>query len=128
MTPRRLAIVVVLAAFAGACSGGGPSQAPASHAPGSLVLVAMTERFDLKELHAPAGAAFQLTLDNQDSEPHNVGIYTDTTYTKNVFPGMPIDPAHHVQVYDVGALTPGTYAFRCEIHPTNMTGTLIVGS
>ena len=118
---------MVLAAVLSACGSGPSSQAPASYAPGSPTIAAMNQKFDRTSLAGPAGKPFQLVLDNQDSAPHNVAIYQDPTYSKTLFPGLPIAAVHTVQVYDVPALAAGTYAFRCDVHPTTMTGTIVIG-
>jgi plastocyanin len=66
---------------------------------------------------------FQIAFDNQESEPHNVAIYGDSA-TEKVFGSDPFSgPA--VVNYDVPALAPGSYFFRCDVHP-NMAGELTV--
>jgi plastocyanin len=35
-------------------------------------------------------------------------------------------PGGSSQTYDVEALDPGKYFFRCDFHPTTMTGTFVV--
>jgi plastocyanin len=79
--------------------------------------------FDEKTLLVVAGQPLKLTFDNkQAGVPHNVGIYDSPAKAKEIFTGdHVIGPA--TVVYNVPALTAGTYYFQCDVHP-NMNGTL----
>jgi plastocyanin len=83
--------------------------------------------FDPTTISLPAGTASTITLDNQDAGvPHNISIWPDDTYSGDpLFTGDPVTGVAR-QDYDIPALEPGTYAFRCDIHPT-MTGSITVG-
>ena len=63
-------------------------------------------------------------FDNKDTIPHNVAIYTDSAATDALFTGDP--DAGGTTNYDVKPLDAGTYFFRCDFHPTTMTGTFVV--
>ena len=91
-----------------------------------MQIVAVNVSFDTDCLAAPAGKAFTIVLDNQDPGiPHNVSIYTDESATTALFTGEFVTgPAKGT--YKVDALDAGTYFFRCDVHPTTMTGTFIV--
>jgi plastocyanin len=78
--------------------------------------------FDQETLTVPVGA-WSLELVNEDSMPHNVAIYRDESATETVFVGELVTGT--TIVYEVPALEPGTYFFRCDMHP-DMKGTLIV--
>jgi plastocyanin len=92
----------------------------------SLTLVASGSQFDTDCLQAPADKPITIALDNKDpSIPHNVSIYTDSSATKSLFVGETITGPGET-TYKVGPLPAGTYFFRCDIHPTTMTGTLTV--
>ena len=61
--------------------------------------------------------------------PHNVEIFTDSSATTRL--GGATGPGDTVTgpgstTYKVNALPAGTYFFRCDIHPTQMTGTFVV--
>jgi plastocyanin len=87
----------------------------------------MDNVFDTTSLTAPAGEAFTLFFDNMDAGiPHNVSIYSDDTATTSLFVGELITGPDTI-TYEVPALDAGTYFFRCDVHPTTMTGTLTVG-
>ena len=58
--------------------------------------------------------------------PHNVSIYTDPTAAQALFTGELLTGPGKI-TYTVDALEAGTYFFRCDVHPTTMTGTFVVG-
>ena len=73
--------LVVLAAVTAACSSSA-AQPPASAGPvdpNAPVIVAQGNAFSPATLDVTADKAFSLTLDNKDSAPHNVAIYTDSS-------------------------------------------------
>ena len=103
-----------------------PASAACAPAGTALQLVALNAVFDTDCLAAPAGKPFTIAFDNQDAGvPHNVSIYTDDSATKSLFVGELVTGPTQV-TYEVGALPAGTYFFRCDVHPTTMTGTFIV--
>jgi plastocyanin len=124
---KRLVLSLGLVAAAGlfaAC--GGVSAAPATDAPatsapagsGSTV-VAKDLKFQQTSVSVPAGAAFDLVLDNQEAAPHNIAISADTG--ASVFKGEIVSNAK--VTYSVPALAAGAYPFICEVHP-EMKGTI----
>ena len=109
-----------------ACSAGSsrPTSAP-SIDPDALMISAKDLKFSTSTLAAPANTPFQIAFDNQESAPHNVAIYRTSSVTEVVFGSDPFSgPA--VVTYDVPALAPGTYFFRCDLHP-DMSGELTAG-
>lgn len=113
----------------GSATGGattGPSTASCEPSGTHLRLVAMNAMFETDCLAAPAGKPFTITFDNRDpGVPHNLSIYTDSSATAALFTGEIVSgPAK--TTYKVPALDPGTYFFRCDVHPTTMTGTFVV--
>lgn len=73
-----------------------------------------------------AGSPFKVVFNNMDSGvPHNFSIYTDETATQALFTGDLVT-GPDTTTYAVGALDAGTYFFRCDVHPTTMTGTFVV--
>jgi plastocyanin len=84
-------------------------------------------RFDTSSLTAPASEPFTLVFHNDDpGVPHNVAIYADSSASTALFVGDVFNgPA--TMNYSVDALDPGSYFFRCDVHP-QMAGTLTVGT
>lgn len=108
---------------------GGGTQAAATCTPSgtSLQISAQNIKFDKSCLAAPANQAFTITFTNQDAGvPHDVAIYTNSSATTVLFKGAVVT-GPTTTTYHVPALKAGTYYFRCDIHPTQMTGTFVVG-
>ncbi|MFL5725046.1 MAG: cupredoxin domain-containing protein [Chloroflexota bacterium] len=115
--------LVALAAVTVACSGG-TAQAPASAGPvdpNAPVVTAQGNAFSPTTLDVTANKAFSLTLDNKDSAPHNVAIYTDSSASQSISVGDIVTNTKSTQ--QVPALKPGSYFFRCDVHH-EMTGTI----
>ena len=98
---------------------GGPGRVGRSERPGDRRQGHQVRHDHVK---VPAGKAFQLTFDNEDGAPHNVAIYTDSSASQATFQGDIFSSG--TRVYDVPALTAGSYFFRCDVHP-DMTGTIV---
>jgi plastocyanin len=114
--------IVVLAACSAASSGQVPQP---SIDPNAVHISANDLAFSTSTLTAPAGKPFQIAFDNQESAPHNVAIYKDSSVAEKVFGSDPFGGPASV-VYEVPALEPDTYFFRCDVHP-EMSGQLTVG-
>ena len=77
------------------------------------------------ELHLPANEPVELAFDNEDGGvQHNVAIYGDDSAEEALFVGDLIAGPETV-TYDVPPLDPGTYFFRCDVHP-QMNGSVEV--
>ena len=139
--PTMNGTVTVTAGGGSSPGAGGPSAGPSASgsetaapppsssgapAPSAVTVTAQGLAFNPTSISLPAGQASTITFDNQDSGiPHNIDIFTDTTYTTSLFKGDLVTGVASAD-YQVPALDPGTYAFRCDVH-TNMTGTITVG-
>ena len=121
LAPLALATVALAAAACGSTSAADPSAPAAPADPNAPAVSANALKFDKADVAVPAGKAFQLTFTNQESAPHNVAIYTDSSAATNLFRGEIFSSGS--KVYDVPALEAGTYFFRCDVHP-DMTGTI----
>lgn len=149
---RLLALAAVLALFLVACGGGGDDETDpvaggaggaaggqmgehADHAGNptadcspsgpTLSITVQGTKFDKNCLAAPANQAFTLTYDNKDQLAHNIAILEshsspEAMFRADVFRGP------EVMTFNVSALRPGTYAFHCEVHPAQMSGTFVV--
>ncbi len=112
----------------------GPACSPTSNAT-SLQIAAPTgaaaSGFDPTCLAVVPNTAFTVAFDNKDSGvPHNWELFKDPAFATRVGGATgPTDVVTGVDQasYSVDALAAGTYYFRCDIHPTTMTGQLVVG-
>lgn len=122
MKPIRLLIAsLAIVALLAACGGSPASTADPADADVSVTSVDIA--FEQTMVTAPAAEAFTLALVNEDSAPHNVAIYTDSSASEELYVGEYMTDG--TIVYDVPALEPGKYFFRCDLHP-EMVGTLVV--
>lgn len=130
---KRLSLVIGtlgLAAVLAACSSAGSTPGSESPAPSTptgetVTITAKDLAFGQTEVTVPADEAFTIVLDNQESAPHNVAIYTDESASTKVSIGEIFSgPAQKSQ--GVPALAAGSYFFRCDVHP-DMKGTITAG-
>jgi predicted lipoprotein with Yx(FWY)xxD motif/plastocyanin len=93
----------------------------------TIDLIAKNIAFDKSTITVPAGAQVTVNFDNQDSGiPHNFSVYTDSSATTSIFLGQIITGVAQITYNFTAPTTPGTYFFRCDVHPTIMTGSFIV--
>lgn len=114
-----LGIIVLAGGGVGFAAGMRPIEAHKE----AITIAAKDLAFDPTEITVPADQAFELTFDNQDAGiPHNIAIASgaETLFTGEIFNGAAS------KVYEAPALAAGTYAFRCDVHPT-MTGMMTAG-
>jgi len=85
-------------------------------------------RFDQSELTAQAGGTVTVRFDNEDGGvPHNWALYIDDSASEAIAganEGICTGPCSDDITFELPA--PGEYFFRCDVHPTQMTGTFIV--
>lgn len=104
----------------------GEAAAPCSPSGTALTVRADGLAFDTHCLAAPAGRPFTIRFTNAEAVPHNLAIYRDKTAKSALFTGEIVTGPKTV-TYRVGALDPGTYFFRCDLHPIPaMSGTFVV--
>jgi hypothetical protein len=93
-----------------------------------LKVVAEDNEFDADCLEGPANRKFRIYLENRDSDPHNVSIYTgDPSKDKKaeqVFKGKAVKGPGQEE-YAIDELPPGEYLFKDDKTP-GMTGTLVI--
>jgi plastocyanin len=131
------AVVAVLALALVACSsaasvtplpsGAEPPSDCARVADGVITFSAKNLKFSAPCLVANAGEAFTIHFTNEDSQPHDVAVYEDSTKARTIMDGDPIISTQGDSAdYEVEALNTGQYYFDCTVHPADMNGTLYV--
>ena len=104
---------------------GSPAPSASGAPAGDVVRIAANDiAFDQAELTVPAGRPFSLVFDNQEAVPHNVAIYTDSSAGQSLFVGE-VFAGPGERTYAVPAIPAGSYFYRCDVHPTQMTGMLV---
>jgi plastocyanin len=101
---------------------------PTPAAPGETViqLVAENIEFDKRALTAASGGSVTIQFDNKDAGvPHNFALYTDQSASQKIFSGD-LSTGPEVVTYTFDAPAPGTYYFRCDVHPDTMNGSFTV--
>ena len=101
-----------------------PTQAPPPPAEQSLTVIAKGVKFLPNALSAAAGATLHLTLDNQDEGvTHDIVIYAPSG-TQLAATDAAAGPIQQPLAFAVDAA--GRYAFKCSLHPLQMTGSIAV--
>jgi plastocyanin len=114
--------LMVLKPTLGFTASAGSAPPPAGN---TVQVFAKNLAFNTDQLTAPGGVPFTIVFENDDAGvQHNVAIYTDSSLTTALFQGTLLLGPKTVD-YQVQGLQPGTYYFRCDIHPP-MNGTFVV--
>ena len=108
-----------VATTASGATGGGVTK--------TITLTAQNIAFDQSTITVPAGTHIVMTFNNKDSGVvHNFALYTDSSAKTRLFAGAFVTgPNTATYTFDAPS-TPGTYFFRCDIHPTVMFGNFVV--
>lgn len=121
------ALLVPACGDGGAQTGSSESGAACGRGSGRIEVSAIGIKFDRDCLAGPAGRPFRITFTNGDvGIPHNLAIYSDPSASELLFRGDQFR-GPNTTIYRVPALPAGTLFFRCDTHPSQMTGALIVG-
>jgi plastocyanin len=118
-----LAVGLAACAPSGDASPGGGETVTVSG--GAVEISADDLAFNASIIEAPAGEAFTVTLVNNESVPHNFSVYVEEGGERIVQGDTITGPDQSVTV-EVPALEAGEYFFVCDIHPADMTGTIVV--
>jgi len=90
-------------------------------------LTAKNIAFNTRTITVPAGSNVIVHFDNQDAKtPHNLAIYESDVAQKAIFQGKIITGPAKITYNFVAPDQPGTYFFRCDVHPTIMKGQFVV--
>ncbi|MFY9195217.1 MAG: cupredoxin domain-containing protein [Methanoculleus sp.] len=83
--------------------------------------------FNKSTITVPAGADVTVDFDNEDDGiPHNFAVYTDSSATDTIFSGETITGPDTTTYTFTAPSDPGTYYFRCDVHPEQMNGDFVV--
>jgi plastocyanin len=100
--------------------GGGGDGATAD-----ATVVAESTSFDTEQITLPADQEVTIAFENRDAVQHNIAIYENEEAEQEIFVGELITGPDTVD-YAFETPEPGEYFFRCDVHPTEMTGTVEV--
>ena len=103
-----------------------PADCARVDASGVITLSADDLEFSAPCMVANAGEAFTIRFTNDESVPHNVYVYRDSTKANEVSRGDTISGPDQSIDDPVEALDAGQYYFDCTIHPAEMNGILYV--
>ena len=100
------------------------------NATGNATVVGLSAKdiaFNVSTITVPAGANVTVHFTNEDSGiPHNFAVYTDSSATEKIFSGEIITGPATTTYNFTAPDKPGTYLFRCDVHPVQMTGNFVV--
>jgi plastocyanin len=93
----------------------------------TINLVAENIAFNTSTITVPAGSNVTIVFNNKDAGVgHNFALYETADAFKSIFVGE-IVKGPKVATFDFKAPDkPGTYFFRCDVHPLAMKGDFIV--
>jgi plastocyanin len=99
-----------------------PGEQETTPAEATVAISAESIAFDTTTIQLPAGEPSVIAFENREAVPHNVAIYDgqEALFAGEIFPGP------DSRDYEVPALDAGSYEFRCDVHPQQMTGTVDV--
>jgi plastocyanin len=100
----------------------------------SIGLVAKKMAFNTSTITVPSGAHVTIYFQNQEASgssqvagiPHNFALYTSPDATTKLFSGDIVTGGETITYTFTAPATPGTYYFRCDVHPAVMKGQFIV--
>jgi outer membrane protein assembly factor BamB len=103
------------------------TSAPPSTTSTAINLVALNIAFNTSNISVKAGSGVVINFNNKDNQiPHNFSVYTDSTATTAIFVGQVIIGPGTITYTFTAPSKAGNYFFRCDVHPTIMTGTFVV--
>jgi plastocyanin len=97
-------------------------------------LTAAKMAFDQSSITVPAGASVVVNFHNREAPgssqvtgiSHNFAVYDSSSAKEKIFSGEIITGGEDATYRFSAPAIPGTYFFRCDVHPSAMTGTFIV--
>lgn len=104
---------------------GGPTVSPIEDKGARVKIKAKNFAFDVPTITVPAGSRVIVEFENEDQAAHNVAFYTSPSLSGTIYKGEIITGPRTITYTFTAPGTPGTYYFRCDVHPT-MDGQFIV--
>ena len=105
--------------------GGAPNGTAASTTQPLIKISASNIQYDKDTLMAQPGS-IKIEFDNNDANvTHNFAVYRSSSDTSTPLGATPITSGPDKQTLTI-TLDQGEYYYQCEVHPTQMHGTLIV--
>lgn len=101
-------------------AGEGSGRTAVADASNAVTVTAQDLSFDVDGIVVSAGSSVSLTLVARDDVPYNLAIYPDSGWTTALYAGEIVTGRR--TIYQIPSLTPGSYRFRCDVHPVTMTG------
>jgi plastocyanin len=125
---RSVSILIALAVIVVLVAGCAAKSTPGTTKVGdTFTVTASGMAFDTESITVPAGAHLTITFVNNDNGiPHNIAFYTSSAATTAIYQGARITGVSTITYTFDAPTNPGTYFFRCDVHPTTMTGQFIV--
>ena len=116
--------LLVMSALAACASPSAGSAAPSKAPSGDIEISAKFLRFEPAAIEIPAAKGFTIRFDNKDAATvHDIDIHRNDPNGEVVFDGATL-PGPAATTYELPALSAGTYAFVCSVHPGEMRGTM----
>jgi plastocyanin len=107
-------------------AGGPPADCARVDADSVIALSANNLKFSAPCMVANAGESFTIHFANDEAQPHNVEVFTDTSKATKLFGGDIISGPNQTIDYSIDALDAGEFYFDCQVHAGEMNGTLYV--
>ena len=123
-----IATAALAAVLAAGCDDEEPPivSVPFDEGSGGITVVAKGTSYSLERIEVEAGGTTTITLDNQDSVAHTLAVFLGASAEGEVAADTGEVGAGERGEAVVFFSSAGEHAFRCAIHPDQMTGTLIV--
>ncbi|MDD1674184.1 MAG: cupredoxin domain-containing protein [Methanomicrobiales archaeon] len=101
--------------------------ATTTSSPVTVSIAAKNIAFNTHSISVPRGAQVTVHFDNQDQGiQHNIAFYTSSAATQSIYVGQIVTGPMQATYTFTAPSTPGTYFFRCDVHPSQMFGDFIV--
>src|SRR5690606_12898675 len=107
-----------------AASAGADGDGTATVENGTVEVTADDLAFNVETITAPAGESFTVTFTRTEAVQHSFSVYTEEG-GEGIAIGNIINEGETDEI-TIDALEPGEYFFVCDVHPVEMTGTLVV--